>query len=411
MRSSHSLPSFAIYRIHWSLALGLLDDDQNQLILSNPSSPRPSLMPRLPKPQSLPHTLPPPTLPLNFLRHASKTAGQTATAQKSHLKRTPEAKPPQPTVRTRETTAATTAKPLKAGASSLLRTYKPITPGIRHLKRPINDHLWRGRPYRKLTLAKKGHGRGGRNSDGRVTVRHRGGGHKRRIRTVDFARTAPGPHTVERIEHDPNRSAHIALVTAQKTGVKSYIVAAEGMRAGDVVESYRAGIPSKLVQEMGGTLDPGMLAAKTAVRGNCMPVKMVPMGMQVYNLGSARDRGAVFCRSAGTHATVVTKEENRKGVKEVVVRLQSGELRRVDPNACATIGVASNPHFHFRQLGKAGRARWLGIRPTVRGMAMNANEHPHGGGRGKSKGNRIPQSPWGTQVCVLGGTAYVERGY
>ena len=207
-----------------------------------------------------------------------------------------------------------------------------------------------------------------------------------------------GPHTVERIEHDPNRSAHIALVVAAKTGAQSYIIAAEGMRTGDVVESYRQGIPHQLVKEMGGMLDPGMLAAKTAVCGNCMPIKMVPLGVQVYNLGSTRGGGAVFCRSAGTYAVVVAKEENRKGVKEVIVRLQSGEMRRVDPNACATIGVASNPHFHFRQLGKAGRKRWLGIRPTVRGVAMNAVDHPHGGGRGKSKGNVIPQSPWGTPV-------------
>ena len=173
------------------------------------------------------------------------------------------------------------------------------------------------------------------------------------------------------------------------------------MRTGDVIESFRSGLPNKLIQEMGGTLDPGMLAAKTAVRGNCMPIKMVPMGMQVYNVGSAKNKGAVFCRSAGTYATVVAKEENRKGVKEVTVRLQSGEMRRVDPAACATIGVASNPHFHFRQLGKAGRKRWLGIRPTVRGMAMNAVDHPHGGGRGKSKGNVIPSSPWGTPVSIL----------
>lgn len=229
-------------------------------------------------------------------------------------------------------------------------------------------------------------------------MRHRGGGHKRRIRTVDFQRLAPGAHHVERIEHDPNRSAHIALIKSEKTGVLSYIIAAEGMRSGDKVESYRSGIPNQLIKEMGGTVDPGMLAAKTAVRGNCMPIKMVPMGMQVYNVGSTKNKGAVFCRSAGTYAIIVAKEENRKGVKEVVVRLQSGELRRVDPDACATIGVSSNPHFHFRQLGKAGRKRWLGIRPTVRGMAMNAVEHPHGGGRGKSKGNVIPQSPWGVQV-------------
>lgn len=335
--------------------------------------------------------------------YATATARRTSISQKAPPSQT--SPPPAPTARvtTTETTRPANTKPttpLKAGESSLLRRYKPITPGIRHLRRPINDHLWRGRPVRSLTFPKKGRGRGGRNNTGSITVRHRGGGHKRRIRNIDFNRMEPGPHMVERIEHDPNRSAHIALVTAQTTKTQSYIIAAEGMRAGDVVESYRAGIPNKLVKEMGGVVDPGMLAAKTATRGNCMPIKMVPLGTQVYNVGSSKNRPAVFCRSAGTYAVIVAKEENRKGVKEVVVRLQSGEMRRVDPNACATIGVVSNPHYHFGQLGKAGRARWLGRRPTVRGVAMNANDHPHGGGRGKSKGNKIPQSPWGTPVRV-----------
>ena len=336
---------------------------------------------------------------LRCARSASSNAS-TATKQKKPPQRTAPAKGLRPVVSTRETTAAAPPS-TKSGGGQLLRTYKPRTPGVRHLKRPINDHLWKGRPHRPLTFAKKGQGRGGRNSTGKVTVRHRGGGHKRRIRIVDFERTAPGVHTVQRIEHDPNRSAHIALVKSEKTSILSYIVAVEGMREGDTIESYRSGIPQKLIQEMGGSLDPGMLAAKTAIKGNCMPIKMVPIGMQVHNVGSAKGKGAVFCRSAGTYAIVISKEENRKGVKEVVVRLQSGEMRRVDPNACATVGVVSNPHFHFRQLGKAGRKRWLGIRPTVRGMAMNAADHPHGGGRGKSKGNKIPQSPWGTPVRII----------
>jgi len=194
---------------------------------------------------------------------------------------------------------------------------------------------------------------------------------------IDFFRMAPGKHTVERIEHDPNRSAHIALITSDLTQKKSYIVAAEGMRAGDVIQSYRSGIPPELLKSMGGVMDPGMLAAKTAHRGNCLPVRMIPLGTQIYNVGSTVAKGAVFCRSAGTYAIIVSKEENRKKVKEVVVKLQSGEVRKVDPDACATIGVASNPHFHFRQLGKAGRKRWLGIRPTVRGLAMNASEYCH----------------------------------
>ncbi|KAM0274411.1 hypothetical protein ACHAQH_007880 [Verticillium albo-atrum] len=287
--------------------------------------------------------------------------------------------------------------------SVIMRTYKPRTPGVRHLKRPINDHLWKGRPFLALTFPKKGHGKGGRNSTGKVTVRHRGGGAKRRIRTVDFDRSKGGPHLVDRIEYDPGRSAHIALITNQANSRKSYIVAAEGMRAGDIVQSYRSGIPKALLDSMGGVVDPGILAAKTAWRGNCLPMHMVPVGTVVFNVGSRARGPAVFCRSAGTHAIVVSKEEETKDDgtkvmtgKYVTVRLQSGEVRRVSKDACATIGVASNPHHQYRQLGKAGRSRWLNIRPTVRGLAMNSVDHPHGGGRGKSKGNRHPTSPWGT---------------
>ncbi|KAI0829961.1 ribosomal protein L2 [Hypoxylon sp. FL0890] len=285
----------------------------------------------------------------------------------------------------------------------ILRTYKPRTPGVRHLRRPINDHLWKGRPFLPLTFPKKGMGKGGRNNLGKVTVRHRGGGAKRRIRTVDFHRWIAGPHLVERIEYDPNRSAHIALLNEEATGKKTYIIAPEGTRAGDVVQSYRSGIPQDLLDSMGGVVDPGILASKTAHRGNCLPLHLIPVGTPVFNVGSHPKGGAVFCRSAGTFAVVESKDEEVRddGVKVVTgkyvtVRLQSGEIRRVSKDACATIGVASNPHHHYRQLGKAGRSRWLNIRPTVRGVAMNKVDHPHGGGRGKSKGNRHPTSPWGT---------------
>ncbi|RSL70607.1 hypothetical protein CEP54_001765 [Fusarium duplospermum] len=301
------------------------------------------------------------------------------------------------------TTAATTdAAERPTGQSAILRTYKPRTPGVRHLKRPINDHLWKGRPFLPLTFPKKGQSKGGRNVSGRITVRHRGGGAKRRIRTVDFIRNRPGPHLVERIEYDPGRSAHIALVTERATGRHTYILAAEGLRSGDIVHSYRAGIPQDLLDSMGGIIDPGILAAKTAFRGNCLPMHMIPVGTTVFAVGSAAKRGAVFCRSAGTSAVVVNKNEETKDDgtrvmtgKYVEVRLQSGEVRRVSKDACATIGVASNIHHNYRQLGKAGRSRWLNIRPTVRGVAMNKVDHPHGGGRGKSKGNRHPVSPWG----------------
>lgn len=291
------------------------------------------------------------------------------------------------------------APPTRDEGGFALRTYKPRTPGVRHLKRPINDHLWKGRPHLPLTLARKGQGIGGRNNTGRVTVRHRGGGHKRRIRTVDFARWSSGRQVVERIEHDPGRSAHIALLTSENGAKKTYIVAADGMRAGDTVQSYRAGIPQDLLDSMGGVVDPGMLAAKTAWRGNCLPLHMIPIGTLIYNVGITSRKGGQFCRSAGTYATVVSKDEEEQGSSRyVTVRLQSGEVRRVSKDACATVGVASNPHFQHRQLGKAGRKRWLGIRPTVRGLAMNASDHPHGGGRGKSKGNVHPVSPWGMPV-------------
>ncbi|MBE7182636.1 MAG: 50S ribosomal protein L2 [Terriglobus roseus] len=279
-----------------------------------------------------------------------------------------------------------------------MRTYKPRTPGVRHLRRPINDHLWKGRAYLPLTFPKKGMARGGRNNTGRITVRHRGGGHKRRIRMVDFRRRAEGPQTVERIEYDPNRSAHIALLS-DANGEKSYIIAAEGMRAGDTVQSYMKGIPKDLLASMGGTIDFGMLAAKTAFRGNCLPIHLIPVGTQIYNIGFQPNGKAVFCRSAGTYGVVVTKEQEG-GEGYVIVRLQSGEVRKVHATAPATIGVASNTAYHFTQLGKAGRKRWMGIRPTVRGVAMNAVDHPHGGGRGKSKGNKPPVSPWGILVSL-----------
>jgi ribosomal protein L2 len=254
-----------------------------------------------------------------------------------------------------------------------MRTYKPRTPGLRHLRRAINDHLWKGRPVRELTIAKKGQAKGGRNNSGHLTVRHRGGGHKRRIRIIDFVRSVPGKQTVERIEYDPNRSAHLALLVHNETQEKSYIIAADGMRAGDVVESFRSGITQELLDEMGGVKDPGMIAAKTALRGNCLPASMVPTGLQVYNIGSRARKGGVFCRSAGTFGIIVNREENSRGkVLSVSVRLQSGEIRKIDPDACTTVGVASNINAHFEQLGKAGRSRWLGIRPTVRGVAMNA---------------------------------------
>ena len=285
----------------------------------------------------------------------------------------------------------------------ILRTYKPRTPGLRHLKRPINDHLYKGRPYLPLTHPRRGQHIGGRNTTGRITVRHRGGGHKRRIRTIDFQRLEPGKHQVERIEHDPGRSAHIALLTRTvgQSRTYSYIVAPQGMRAGEEVESFRQGLPASLIRELGGTHDAGMIAAKTAFRGNCLPLHMISPGTIIYNVGLKKGGGAQLCRSAGTFATVVSKNDgDPQKAKYVDVKLKSGEIRMIHRECCATIGTASNVFFNRRQLGKAGRKRWLGIRPTVRGVAMNASDHPHGGGRGKSKGNVHPVSIWGQLVCI-----------
>lgn len=308
-----------------------------------------------------------------------------------------------------------------------LRRYRPRTPGVRHLVRPLNEHIWRGRPLHELTFPKKGHAKGGRNHTGHIVMRHRGGGHKRRIRTVDFHRAEGGKHIVERIEHDPGRSAHIALVKSLVTGKQTYILAAEGLRAGDSVESFRAGLPDALIKEMGGHIDLGLLASKTANRGNCLKLSMIPVGTPIFNIAPTKADGGKMCRGAGTHGIIIGKGEDtvqkemakvlgdsgsldwttldpeilRKfetAANYVTVRLSSGEVRLIDKEAVATIGIASNINFKYTQLGKAGRSRWLGIRPTVRGVAMNAMDHPHGGGRGKSKNNRIPSSPWGMPV-------------
>jgi len=322
-------------------------------------------------------------------------------------------------------------KAVQTKSEAALRRYTPRTPGIRHLIRPRNDHLWKGRPLFGLTFPKKGQARGGRNRTGQITVRHRGGGAKRRIRIVDFKRADPGKHFVERIEHDPNRSAHIALLKNFKTGKQSYILAAEGMRAGDVVESYRSGLPADLLKSMGGSVDMGLIASKTAWRGNCLKLGMIPVGTPIFNIAPFADSYGKFARSAGTHGIIIGKGEDtvqkemiramgegskldltalsseqlqrfEKAANYVTVRLSSGEVRLFDKDAVATIGVASNVNYKYTSLGKAGRKRWLGIRPTVRGTAMNTVDHPHGGGRGKSKGNKIPVSPWGVPVsrCI-----------
>ncbi|KAI0640185.1 mitochondrial ribosomal protein subunit L2 [Trametes polyzona] len=308
-----------------------------------------------------------------------------------------------------------------ARTSVLYKTYKPVTPGIRHLKRPLSPHLYQGRPLRELTVALRK--RGGRNNHGRITVRHIGGGHKQRIRIVDFMRNDPGPCDVVRIEYDPGRSAHIALIKNRNPNlcggrVWSYILAPDTLRAGDVVESFRQGIPDGLVpgftdsKEIRGKAlgnekeDPnsqtqaastaslalGVLRSITIKPGNVVPLRLVPPGTIIHNIALNPQGRAILVRSAGTFGQVVAHEESGKYTQ---VRLQSGEVRKVLQDCVATIGKVSNPLWKNRNLGKAGRSRWLGRRPRVRGMAMNRCDHPHGGGRGKSKGNKQPRSIWG----------------
>jgi ribosomal protein L2 len=280
-------------------------------------------------------------------------------------------------------------------ASTLYKTYKPVTPGIRHLRRPLNPHLWEGRPIRELTVALRK--KGGRNNSGRITIRHRGGGHRRRIRLVDFVRKEPGPHDVIRVEYDPNRSAHIALIKNRDSNVEgikkwSYILATEGLRAGHVVESFRQGIPDGLVpgyadskeerakaatktvnadgvvETSSASLAIGVLRSLTIKPGNVVPLRLIPPGTIINSITLQPEGRGILVRSAGSFGQVVSHEEDGKYTH---VKLQSGEIRKVLQECCATIGKVSNPLWKNRSLGKAGRSRWLGRRPKVRGMAMN----------------------------------------
>ncbi|KAF8213172.1 ribosomal protein L2 [Mycena galopus ATCC 62051] len=292
---------------------------------------------------------------------------------------------------------------------AIFKTYKPVSPGIRHLRRPLNPHIWEGRPVLQLTIPKRKSG--GRNARGRITVRHRGGGHKQRIRILDFKREEPGIHDVVRIEYDPGRSAHIALLKSRDPNAEgpkkwSYIVAPEGIRAGDEVQSFRQGIPQGFVpgldiaklngmQAEEDSDDPlslalGLLRTLTLRPGNVLRLRLIPIGTVIHNIALLPTGPGILVRSAGSAAQVVGSD-----ARYTHVRLQSGEVRKVLQDCCATIGRVSNPLWKGRNLGKAGRARWLGRRPSVRGVAMNANDHPHGGGRGKSKSDKHPVSIWG----------------
>ena len=261
-----------------------------------------------------------------------------------------------------------------------IRKYKPVTPGRRDASVSDFAELTPGAQPEK-SLLRPIVKTGGRNNQGKITVRHRGGGHKRRFRLIDFRRNKDGvPAKVDSIQYDPNRSARIALLH-YADGEKRYIIAPDGLKQGDTVESGND------------------VAAKL---GNCLPLAKMPLGTSVFNIEMRAGRGGVLCRSAGTSATLMARE-----AEWAQISLPSGEIRRI-PSACrATVGRASNTDHSAVVLGKAGRKRWLGRRPHVRGTAMNPIDHPHGGGEGRTKGGRNPVSPTG--VCAKGGATRQRR--
>jgi large subunit ribosomal protein L2 len=245
---------------------------------------------------------------------------------------------------------------------------KPTSAGRRHVVRVVSDDLHKGEPYKPL-LEKQSRN-GGRNNNGRITTRHIGGGHKQHYRIIDFKRTKDGiPAKVERLEYDPNRTANIALLLFAD-GERRYIIAPRGVKAGDVLQSGPAA-PIKA--------------------GNCLPLRNIPVGSVVHGVELKPGKGAQMVRSAGTSAQVVAREG-----QYATLRLRSGEMRKVLAECRATLGEVSNSEHSLRKLGKAGASRWRGVRPTVRGVAMNPVDHPHGGGEGRTSGGRHPVSPWGT---------------
>ena len=245
---------------------------------------------------------------------------------------------------------------------------KPTSPGRRFVVNVVNDELHKGAPHAPL-LEKKSKN-GGRNNNGRITTRHIGGGHKQHYRKIDFKRIKDGiVAEVERLEYDPNRTAHIALLK-YSDGERRYIIAPKGVKAGDHVQSGERA-PIKL--------------------GNTLPLRNIPVGSVVHCIELKPGKGAQMARSAGASVQLVAREG-----QYATLRLRSGEMRKVLSECRATLGEVSNSEHSLRKLGKAGAARWRGVRPTVRGVAMNPVDHPHGGGEGRTSGGRHPVSPWGT---------------
>ena len=246
--------------------------------------------------------------------------------------------------------------------------YKPTTPARRNMSVPSFEEITKFTPEKSLIVTKKKHA--GRNSYGRITVRHRGGGNKVKYRIIDFKRQNPNPNTVVGIEYDPNRTAYIALLQDTE-GTKSYVIAPEGLKTGDVVYS-------------GPTAD--------IKPGNTLPIANIPVGTVINNIEIYPGKGAQLVRSAGAMAQLVSKEAN--GMAQI--RLPSGEVRYIRLDCKATIGQVGNVEHDTVKVGKAGKTRHKGIRPTVRGSVMNPCDHPHGGGEGKSPiGHPGPLTPWG----------------
>ena len=245
---------------------------------------------------------------------------------------------------------------------------KPTSPGRRGVVKVVHENLHKGRPH--AALVEKQTKNAGRNNNGRITVRHQGGGSKQHYRLIDFKRNKDGiPGKIERLEYDPNRTAHIALVL-YADGERRYIIAPRGLEAGATI--------------MSGSEAP----IKT---GNALPIRNIPVGTTIHCIEMIPGKGAQMARSAGASVQLMARE----GVY-AQVRLRSGEVRRVHVECRATIGEVSNEENNLRKLGKAGATRWRGIRPTVRGVAMNPIDHPHGGGEGRTGEGRVPVSPWGT---------------
>jgi large subunit ribosomal protein L2 len=244
---------------------------------------------------------------------------------------------------------------------------KPTSPGRRFVVKVVNPDLHKGSPYAPL-LEKKSKN-GGRNNQGRITTRHKGGGHKQHYRIVDFKRNKDGvPGVVERIEYDPNRTAHIALIK-YLDGERRYIIAPKGVQAGTEI----------------------MSGAEAPIKpGNCLMLRNIPVGSTVHCIELKPGKGAQIARSAGASVQLVAREG-----KYATLRLRSGEMRKVHAECKATLGEVSNSEHGLKKLGKAGASRWRGVRPTVRGVAMNPVDHPHGGGEGRTSGGRHPVSPWG----------------